>query len=76
MVFLSVLKAFIQPFMAALPANHLKRAHYPKMGDFSKSDRDKYNFNTKFNTKLRSAAKTKFRFTARLHYVAILFTKH
>ncbi|KMW73404.1 hypothetical protein TI10_10085 [Photorhabdus luminescens subsp. luminescens] len=72
MVFLSVSKAFIQPFMAALPANHLKRAHYPKMGDFSKSDRDKYNF----NTKLRSATKTKFRFTARLHYVAILFTKH
>ncbi|TDB48352.1 hypothetical protein C5468_16630 [Photorhabdus luminescens subsp. mexicana] len=72
MVFLSVLKAFIQPSMAALPANHLKRAHYPKMGDFSKSDHDKYNF----NPKLRSAAKTKFRFTARLHYVAILFTKH
>ncbi|NHB92561.1 hypothetical protein C5469_10530 [Photorhabdus cinerea] len=61
MIFLSVLKAFIQALMAALPANHLKRAHYPKMGDFSKSNSDKYNF----NPRLRSAAKTKFRFTAR-----------
>ncbi|RAX08333.1 hypothetical protein CKY10_15435 [Photorhabdus sp. HUG-39] len=61
MVFLSVLKTFIQAIMAALPANHLKRAHYPKMGDFSKSNNDKYNF----NPRLRSAAKTKFRFTVK-----------